>query len=235
MIYLLVDIIIFAAIAFYIFFKLNKQLGKIDEEEKKNIEAKIINMNAARERKTARNSVKEKVIGSKSTESAQQKTSLFMSDEVKNLDENAQKNLSKILQKSNIDSQFFLSGAKSAFESILQSFANDKLEDVKFLLTDKIYKGFKTANDKRKAQGKNLTTNIISFDEVEFMSANIAGNNASIAIKFLSQQINYISSAEGEIIVGSKDEINQVEDIWTFKRDLQSSNPNWLVCATSHS
>ena len=38
MIYLLVDIIIFAAIAFYIFFKLNKQLGKIDEDEKKDQE-----------------------------------------------------------------------------------------------------------------------------------------------------------------------------------------------------
>lgn len=228
MIYLLVDIIIFAAIAFYIFFKLNKQLGKIDEEEKKNIEDKIININTAAMRAAAM----EKVIGAKSTKKAAQ---LFNESEVVNLNDSNQKNLAKILQKCNIDSGFFLGGAKSAFESILKSFADDNLDQVKFLLSDKIYQGFKSANDKRKAQGKSLTTNIIAFDNTEFMSAIISGSNASIAVKFVSQQINYIEDKEGKIIVGSKDEINQVEDIWTFKRDLKSSNPNWIVCATSHS
>jgi len=35
------------------------------------------------------------------------------------------------------------------------------------------------------------------------------------------------------VIEGSKTEIVQVNDIWTFKKDLTSSNPNWVIIATN--
>ncbi len=228
------DIIIFAAIAFYLFFKLNKQLGKIDEEEKRDIEAKIINIKSSQKPKSQ---APDKIIGYKTTKDSQfnsQNAELFTDSEIQNLDNSSKKALKDILQKLQITNQFFIEGAKTAFESILRAFAADELQKVKFLLSDKIYQGFKDVNDKRKAQGKSLVTNIISFDEVCVMSANIDNNFALIAVKFISQQINYISNSQGDIIVGSKDEINQVEDIWTFKKDLKSNNPNWIVNNTDY-
>ncbi len=231
MIYIIVDIIIFAAIAFYIFFKLNKQLGKIDDEEKRAIETKIIQLKNSKSKSQVK--PKEKIIGAKSTKNNTEQ--LFNDKQIEKLDANAKENLGKIFLKTNIDADFFLNGAKVAFESILQSFAHDKLNDVKSLISEKIFEGFNQANNKRKEQGKSLTTNIIAFDKVVIISANIESNNAVIAVKFISQQINYITGAAEEIIVGSRDEINQVEDIWTFKKDLKSPNPNWIVCATSHS
>jgi predicted lipid-binding transport protein (Tim44 family) len=58
-------------------------------------------------------------------------------------------------------------------------------------------------------------------------------NNASIVIKFVSKQINYICDKEEKIIEGKKDEINEITDIWTFKKDLTSPNPNWIINSTS--
>jgi predicted lipid-binding transport protein (Tim44 family) len=48
-----------------------------------------------------------------------------------------------------------------------------------------------------------------------------------------SKQINYVSDKEQKIIEGKKDEISEINDIWTFKKDIKSPNPNWLVSATS--
>ncbi len=232
MIYLFVDIIIFAAIAVYIFFRLNKQLGKIDEEEKRDIAAKIININSAKKRTNKYSDLKEKVIGSKVT---QGNTDIIVKEsDIKNLDDINKKSLIKILKKLNFSSRFFIEGSKSAFQSILKAFAEDQLESVKFLISDKIYQGFSKANEKRKVQGKTLITNIISFDNTKIVGANISGNNASITIEFNSQQINYVCDKEGNLIAGSKDEISQVNDIWTFKKDINSTNPNWIVSATSH-
>jgi len=227
-----VDIIIFAAIAVYIFFRLNKQLGKIDEEEKRDIAAKIININSAKKRTNKYSDLKEKVIGSKVT---QGNTDIIVKEsDIKNLDDINKKSLIKILKKLNFSSRFFIEGSKSAFQSILKAFAEDQLESVKFLISDKIYQGFSKANEKRKVQGKTLITNIISFDNTKIVGANISGNNASITIEFNSQQINYVCDKEGNLIAGSKDEISQVNDIWTFKKDINSTNPNWIVSATSH-
>jgi predicted lipid-binding transport protein (Tim44 family) len=238
MIYIIVDIIIFAAIAFYIFFKLNKQLGKIDEEEKKIIETKIIHLknkqfNDSKKKDTKKND-NVKIIGSKSSASTNI-DNLFEEKHIEKLDTQSKENLKKIFTKTKINAEFFLNGAKVAFETILQSFAHDKLDDVKNIISDKIFNGFKLANEKRKEQGKSLTTNIISFDKVVIISVNITANQANIAVKFISQQINYITGAQNEIIIGSRDEIKRVEDIWTFKKDLKSDNPNWKLCATSHS
>ena len=54
---------------------------------------------------------------------------------------------------------------------------------------------------KEERAGKSLTTNIISFDKVVIISVNIIDNHATIAVKFISQQINYITGAQGDIIV----------------------------------
>ena len=49
----------------------------------------------------------------------------------------------------------------------------------------------------------------------------------------ISKQINYIADKEQKIIEGTKEEIAEITDIWTFKKDVKSPNPNWLVSATS--
>jgi predicted lipid-binding transport protein (Tim44 family) len=230
------DIIFFAAIAFYIFFKLNKQLGKIDEEEKSQIQIKIAQKrdelaSIQQQILADQKQQKEKIVGAKST-----------TDEVKNsaeekilatLNEATKENLIPILQRCKISAEFFLNGAKSAFEMVIKAFSGADLTTLKFLLSEKIYQGFEAAVNQRKSAEQTLITNLISIEKAEIISAMTFENFASIAVKFSSKQINYITNKDGQIIEGKKDEISEITDVWTFKKDLTSSNPNWAISSTS--
>lgn len=222
------DIIFFAAVAIYIFFKLRAQLGKIDEDEKQKIEEKII------QKQNFLNQVQEQL--------KQEQQKIFQIGESQNqsneeiassLDVKSKEHFLNILKSCNISAKFFMQGAESSFQMVIKAFAAEDLETLKLLLSEKIYQGFASAINQRKAQKHTLVSNLISFTKSEVTSALMIDNNASITIKFVSKQINYITDSNNNVIEGGKDDIVELTDIWTFKRDTTSANPNWLVVSTN--
>ena len=227
------DILIFAIIAFVIFYKLNKQLGKIDEAEKKNIEEKVSLMRRMQEEllKNANN-----VNNPNNYESEKMPKLVGQSSTIaglENIDSATKQNLEDIFNKCNISYDFFIAGAKSAFEMVLKAFANSDSETLKMLLAEKIYQGFDKAITQRVVDQQKLVTNLIAIESTQIISAMTLENNASIVVKFISKQINYLTDKDEKIVVGKKDEINEITDIWTFKKDLTILNPNWTIHSTS--
>ena len=55
---------------------------------------------------------------------------------------------------------------------------------------------------------------------------------ASVTVRFVSEQINVLRGAEGQIIDGNPNEVQKVVDLWTFRRDTKSGDPNWLLIKT---
>jgi len=230
------DIIILAILTVYIFYRLNKNFGKIDEEEKREIHKRLLERKKQIEEILMRTQSNvdansnpsanspEKIIGSKST----------IDSKIANLDSATQENLTKIFNACNINYDFFINGTKMAFDMIVNAFAKEDIETLQLLLSDKIFEGFAKAINDRKAQGQVLVTNLISVDKVEILSAMTLDNIASIAVKIYSKQINYLTNQAGELVQGKKDEIFNMIDIWTFKKDITSPNPNWKVSATSN-
>jgi predicted lipid-binding transport protein (Tim44 family) len=223
------DILIFAIIAIVIFYKLNKQLGKIDEEEKRNIEDKVSLMRRMQDELLKKNNannqtqpLQQKLIGQSSTIQG-----------LENVDEATKQNLEAIFASCNISYEFFINGAKSAFEMVLKAFSDGDISTLKMLLSDKIFSAFQKALDQRNIEQKKLTTNLIAIEKVEIISAITLENNASIVIKFVTKQINYICDKDEKVLEGKKDEINQITDVWTFKKDLTIADPNWIINATS--
>lgn len=224
------DIIFFAAIAFFVFLKLNKSLGKIDDEEKKQIEEKIARKRA--EILAIRNQISQQpeALINQSPEANSRADEQIISS----LSNPTKQNFLNILVQCKISAEFFANGAKSAFEMIIKAFSEADFETLKFLLSEKIFAGFENAIKQRQSTGQTLTTNIISIEKTEIISANIFENNASIAVKFITKQINYVTDKNSQIIEGAKDQINEITDIWTFKKDINSPSPNWIVCSTSN-
>jgi predicted lipid-binding transport protein (Tim44 family) len=221
------DIIFFAAIAFYIFFKFSKELGKIDEDEKKRIEEKLFQKSSSffgQKKESAENS--QQIIEIKNQ--AEEKI-------LENLSQEVRQNFLTILRSVNITAEFFINGAKSAFEIVVKSFAEEDLQSLKFLLSDKIFEGFQFAINERKSKNQKLISNIISIEKSEINSAMMIGNIASISVKFTTKQINYIINEQNQIIEGSKDLVVQLNDIWTFKKDITNQDPNWLIISTNFS
>ncbi len=222
------DILIFAAIAAFIFYKLNKELGKIDEGEKKIIEEKI----AQKRQKVAEIQDKIKQIDNMIVVNST-KTAEVTEAVTAKLDEFSKQNFTNILQKCKINAEFFVNGAKSAFEMVIKAFASGDIDTLKFLLSPKIYEGFANAVAQRKAAEQTLVTNLIAIETPEIISATLADKVATVTVKFVSKQINYLTNKEGAIIQGGKDEIITLTDVWTFKKDVTDPNPNWAVVSTN--
>ncbi len=223
------DIIIFAIIAIVIFYKLNKQLGKIDEEEKRSIEDKVSLMRRMQDELLKKNSPNNQ------TQSSQQKL-IGQSSTIQgleNLDEATKQNLEAIFASCNISYEFFINGAKSAFEMVLKAFCEGDISTLKMLLSEKNFLAFQKALNQRNVDQQKLTTNLIAIEKAEIISAITLENNASIVVKFVTKQINYICDKDDKVLDGKKDAINQITDIWTFKKDLTIANPNWIINATS--
>ena len=151
----------------------------------------------------------------------------------KKLNQDSINSLQNILTKFNISTEFFIQGAKSAFEMTLNSFAKKDLKTLKLLLGEKLYTGFKNSIDSRKKEEETLYTEIVSINDGKIISANIDKNKAFITVEFTSKQINYLTDKKDVVTQGSKEQVNELKDIWTFKKDLEDTSPNWKVSTTS--
>lgn len=130
------------------------------------------------------------------------------------------------------DARGFLEGAKGAYEMIVLSFARGDKKALKPLLAGKVYQNFTDAIDRRKAEGQTQHTDLVGFDNVEIVEARLAGRNAEITVKFVSEMISVTRDKDGEIVGGDADDISVVTDIWTFSKDIRSRDPNWELIST---
>jgi predicted lipid-binding transport protein (Tim44 family) len=225
------DIIFYAAIALFIFIKLREQLGRISDAQKEQIADKV----KSRQERILRlqNKIQEQIEHSNDKDYKKNSAALVEHESIIKLDDKNKKIINEILSKRKITIEFFMDGAKAAFEMVLKAFAANDKETLEFLLEGKIYEGFEKSIEARKQQNKILNTNLIAIEKAEIISALIKDNIALITVKFTSKQINYFTKENGDLLEGKKDKITQLTDSWTFKKDLNDSNPNWMISATA--
>ena len=48
----------------------------------------------------------------------------------------------------------------------------------------------------------------------------------------LTDGVAHAIDAEGRVVEGAPDQVNEVTDVWTFSRDTRSQDPNWALAAT---
>jgi predicted lipid-binding transport protein (Tim44 family) len=130
------------------------------------------------------------------------------------------------------DTTEFLVGARTAFEMIVQAFAEGDEEFLETLLNQEVYNNFRNAilsRKEKKQVHENTLIRIVSGDMIEaFMSDTIA----NITVKIISEQINVTRNAEGAVVEGHAEHKSMVTDIWTFARDTGTEDPNWQLVAT---
>ncbi len=132
----------------------------------------------------------------------------------------------------NFDLDHFLHGARAAFAMIIDAFAKGDKETLRSLLAPEVFESFSRAIDERTAQGHTLTTELVGIRRAEVVAAHLEGTRARITVRFLSEQINVTRDAAGHLVEGNPSKIVEVEDIWTFERDIRSTDPNWLLVET---
>jgi predicted lipid-binding transport protein (Tim44 family) len=131
------------------------------------------------------------------------------------------------------DPAHFLEGARIAFEMIVNAFAGGDKERLRPLLNDDVYKPFAAAIDERNAAGETLETRILRIKRLDIVEAGLVGRTARITVKFVSDQVNVLRAHDGSIVDGDPSNAIEKNDFWTFARDTTSTDPNWVLVATS--
>ncbi|HWW49144.1 MAG TPA: Tim44/TimA family putative adaptor protein [Xanthobacteraceae bacterium] len=132
-------------------------------------------------------------------------------------------------QDPSFDSRHFLTGARSAYEMIVNAFAAGDRKALKDLLTRDVYDGFDAAIAAREQSGHKVDTRFVSIDKADFVAAEVRDRAAHLTVRFVSQMITVTRDKSGAVIDGSPEKVTDVTDIWTFARDLASRDPNWKL------
>ena len=128
----------------------------------------------------------------------------------------------------------FLNGAKIAYETIITDFSDsdNKLVASKPLLGKKIFDQFKEALQDRQNKGHYAEITFIGVKSAIIKSHKKIENSLEVTVDFVSEIITCIKDKEKKIVSGDTEKIKTVYDTWVFSKDINSSNPNWLLIDT---
>ena len=126
----------------------------------------------------------------------------------------------------------FLEGAKSAYRLILEAFWRGDVDTLKPHVDAHVYETFAAAVDQRKKDGLTLDNRLVTIEQAVISEANVERSVALVTVRFEADIAAVTRNAEGQVVAGSMSDAVQTRDLWTFRRDLASRDPNWLLIET---
>lgn len=110
----------------------------------------------------------------------------------------------------------FVSGARSAYELIVQAFASGDRETLRPLLTARVFDAYDRAITERAATGEQ-GSELVRLKSAELADIALDGVTARAVVKF-----------ESELAAGQHG-LRDAREKWTFERDVTSRDPNWKL------
>lgn len=149
------------------------------------------------------------------------------------IDVSAQNGLRAIMNADRqFDSQLFMEGARSAYKATLEAFWKGDREALQFLCDDDVFESFNEAIMGREERGEILENRLIRIETTRIIAANFDHPIARITLQFESDIAALTKDKDGNVIGGSMSDAEQANDIWTFMRDVKSSDRNWMLDET---
>ena len=220
----MVQIIVLAAVAFFLFWRLRSVLGSRQGFEK-------LNKNVNKKTKSSKinSNSDDKIIDLKSTN---------IDEEIADyVDENSEqfKILSELKKlEDGWQVSHFVSGAKLAYEEILMAFENGDLNKIKKLSSKEVYTAFKEVIEDRNQKGLHVEAIFGGVRDIRIKDVKLNKKNLEANITMVFQcDITYsIKDKNNKIIEGGPDKVKKQKDVWTFTRKMNSDIPNWYLTKT---
>jgi predicted lipid-binding transport protein (Tim44 family) len=126
----------------------------------------------------------------------------------------------------------FIEGAQAAYRMVLEAFWKGDREELAFLADAPVREAFEAAIAAREEAGHKLDNRLVAIERAAIEDARLKGREAEIEVRFDAFVAAVTRNAEGELVAGSMSDAVPTNDVWTFRRDLRSDNPNWLLVET---
>lgn len=111
----------------------------------------------------------------------------------------------------------FVQGARAAFQMIVDAYAAGDKDALRPLLSPSVYASFARGIDER---GESVPSPLLKVVAADLADIGMEGTQALVTVRFASEQ------------AGEDDKPTEVTELWTFRRDTKSADPNWQLSAT---
>ncbi|SDB67341.1 Predicted lipid-binding transport protein, Tim44 family [Agrobacterium fabrum] len=126
----------------------------------------------------------------------------------------------------------FLNGARMAYEMIVMGFADGDRKTLKNLLSKEVFDGFDAAISERESRGEVVKSTFVGIEKADITQAGVRDSEVQVTLRIVSQLISATYDKDGKLVDGDPEAVAEVDDIWTFSRDIRSRDPNWKLIAT---
>ena len=126
----------------------------------------------------------------------------------------------------------FLEGSKAAYRLILEAFWKGDLEAMKPFVDQNVYETFAAAVEQRRKDGLVLDNRLVAIDQAVIAGSELERSIALVTVRFEADIAAVTRNAAGEVVAGTLSDAIQTRDRWTFRRDVSTRDPNWLLVET---
>ena len=217
------DILIFGIIAGFLIYRLNSVLGTRKEDKRsrpnpfadsdtqpRSLQAPLLTISPIEQKPLRQTEGFEQLIDTEANKDGQIESGL---EEIAAAD-------------TSFELEHFMAGTRYAFEAIVEAYNIGDRDSLRLLLSPKLYADFEAGIKEREEQGSLQQTEESRIKTARIVEAHLGGTMAYITIDYDVEKI---------ILSGYKTDsgnISSVKDIWTFTRDIRSSDPNWILMET---
>lgn len=114
------------------------------------------------------------------------------------------------------DVDHFISGARAAYELIVNAYAKGDHDALRGLLAPRVFDAYAAAIAKR-SETREPVPELVRLRGAEIADAELRGETARVVVKF-----------EAELAEGAHG-VRDARESWTFERNIRSNDPNWVL------
>ncbi len=217
----MIDIIIFALLAFFIGRKLYKTLGDTKHDNELSDESKRAYQNFKEtllknaEENEGEDGIQIEIASGIEAEMTEEERRIF-------------EDIRTYIPEFTADK--FIHGAKSAFEVILDAYSKGRKDILEQLVSGELFEEFSKDIDSLNANNQIKNITVVGVGDVKILSVTKEDSYAVIKVALESEQIsNIVNKSSGELISGSFSRLAKCADTWTFSKKINSKSNMWTL------
>ena len=126
----------------------------------------------------------------------------------------------------------FLEGATAAYRLVLEAYWRGELDTVRGHVDQHVYDTFEAAIEQRKTDGLKLDNRLVAIEQAVISQASLESRWRSSPCASRRTSPPSPATPKDQVVAGSLSDAVQTRDMWTFRRDISSRDPNWLLIET---
>lgn len=132
------------------------------------------------------------------------------------------------------DAREFVEGSKVAYEMLLSAFESGDRDTLKSFLSPEVFTAFSEAIDKRESDRLSVDMRFIGFKSAEPIEASFNPETkfGEVSVRFVAEIVSTTRNEQGDVVEGDPATVQKTTEVWTFRRRLGASDPNWTLVAT---